>query len=160
MSTQMNQQKGGLRHSAPLSRIRNVEFNFENRIRRGFTLLEVIVVVTIIALLAMMVAPRLLQNIWKAKQKVASSEVRSIAQQLQLYLADNGLTRPPEDLDLNVLVPQYFNTSEDLMDPWDRPYLLVVPGNSGAEFDIMSFGANGEPGGEGEDRDVNSNVKE
>lgn len=147
--------------SGPRSRpIQNPPFNIHRRLRRAFTLLEVIVVVTIIALLAMMVAPKLLQNIWKAKQRVASSEVRSIAQQLQLYLADNGLTRPPEDLDLNVLVPQYFNTAEDLIDPWKRPYILVVPGNSGAEFDIVSFGANGEPGGEGEDKDVNSNIKD
>jgi general secretion pathway protein G len=134
--------------------------SIHNRTRRAFTLLEVIVVVTIIALLAMMVAPKLLQNIWKTKQRIASSETRSIGQQLQLYLADNGMTRPPEDFDLNVLVPQYFNTSEDLTDPWDRPYILVVPGLSGAEFDIISYGGNGEPGGEGEDKDVNSNVKD
>lgn len=140
--------------------IHNPQSNIQHRIRRAFTLLEVIVVVTIIALLAMMVAPKLLQNIWKAKQKVARAEVASIAQQLQLYLADNGMTRPSEDLDLNVLVPQYFATNEDLIDPWGRPYLLIVPGLSGGEFDVVSYGANGEPGGDGEDKDVNHNIKD
>jgi general secretion pathway protein G len=151
---------GSGRNARSSRALQNPQSKIHNRFRRAFTLLEVIVVVTIIALLAMMVAPRLLQNIWKAKQKVASSEVRSIAQQLQLYLADNGMTRPSDDLDLGVLVPQYFATSEDLTDPWDRPYILVVPGVTGAEFDIVSYGANGEPGGEGEDKDVNSNIKE
>lgn len=130
------------------------------RLRRAFTLLEIIVVVTIIALLATMVAPKLLQNIWKAKQKVARSEVQSIAQQLQLYLADNGMTRPTDDLDLNVLVPQYFNSADDLTDPWGRPYILVVPGATGADFDIVSYGSDGVPSGEGEDKDVNNNIKE
>jgi general secretion pathway protein G len=129
-------------------------------IRRAFTLLEIIVVVTIIALLATMVAPKLLQNIWKAKQKVAASEVRAIAQQLQLYLADNGMTRPSDDLDLSVLVPQYFNSTDDLTDPWGKPYLLVVPGATGAEFDVVSYGADGVPGGEGEDKDKNHNIKD
>jgi len=151
---------GSGRNARSSRALQNPQSKIHNRIRRAFTLLEIIVVVTIIALLATMIAPKLLQNIWKAKQGVAKSEVASIAQQLQLYLADNGLTRPSEDLDLNVLVPQYFSTSEDLTDPWGRPYRLIVPGETGAEFDIVSYGANGEPGGEGEDKDVNSNIKE
>ena len=130
-------------------------------VRRGFTLLEIIVVVTIIALLATLVAPKLLQNIWKAKQKVAKAEVASISQQLGLYLADNGLTKPTDDMDLSVLTQSsspYLKPS-DLIDPWGKPYILLVPGESGGDFDIVSLGANGEPGGEGEDADVNSNVK-
>lgn len=128
--------------------------------RRAFTLLEIIVVVTIIALLATMVAPKLLQNIWKSKQRVAKSEVASIAQQLQLYLADNGMTKPSDELELTVLVPDYLNSNDDLNDPWDRPYLLVVPGADNADFDIISYGGDGQEGGEGEDKDVNHNIKD
>jgi general secretion pathway protein G len=124
--------------------------------RRGFTLLEIIVVVTIIALLATLVAPKLLQNIWKSKQKVAQAEVASIAQQLGIYLADNGMSRPPEDLELSVLTsgPDPQLDPDDLIDPWGRPYILVVPGEHNSTFDIISYGGNGEPGGEGEDADV------
>lgn len=131
-------------------------------VRRGFTLLEIVVVVTIIALLATLVAPKLLQNIWKAKHKVAVSNVASIQQQLQIWLADNSQTKPSEDMDLNALTEgaDAQLKPSDLIDPWNRPYILAVPGTSGAPFDIISYGANGEPGGEGEDRDVNSNVKE
>lgn len=130
-------------------------------VRRAFTLLEIIVVVTIIALLATMVAPKLLQNIWKAKQRVARAEVASIQQQLALYLADNGLTKPSEDLELSVLTtgPEAKLKPDDLKDPWGRDYILAVPGDSGQDFDIISYGADGQPGGEGEDKDVNSNIK-
>ena len=130
-------------------------------VRRAFTLLEIIVVVTIIALLATMVAPKLLQNIWKAKQKVARSDVASIQQQLSLYLADNGFTKPSDDMELVSLTtgPSPYLKSDDLKDPWGRDYILAVPGETGADFDIISYGADGQPGGEGEDKDVNSNIK-
>jgi general secretion pathway protein G len=124
--------------------------------RRGFTLLEIIVVVTIIALLATLVAPKLLQNIWKSKQKVAQAEVASIAQQIGIYLADNGLSRPPEDMDLSVLTtgPSAALDPDDLIDPWGRTYVLVVPGEHNNDFDVISYGGDGEPGGDGEDADV------
>jgi type II secretory pathway pseudopilin PulG len=88
--------------------------------------------------------------------------VASISQQAQIYLTDNGLSRWPEDLDLTVLTEggsPYLKPS-DLIDPWNRPYLIQVPGTNGSDFDIMSYGGNGEPGGEGEDKDINSSVKE
>ena len=69
-------------------------------VRRAFTLLEIIVVVTIIALLATLVAPRVLSNIGKSKQKIASAEAASIAQQVRLWMVDNGHSRLPDDFDL------------------------------------------------------------
>jgi general secretion pathway protein G len=126
----------------------------QRRIRRAFTLLEIIVVVTIIALLATLVAPRLLTNIGRSKQKVAKLGVASIAQQLSIYCADNGMTRPPDDLDLAVLVPNYLKKTQDLIDPWDRPYILRVPPVVNPDFDVVSFGRDGQPGGDGEDADV------
>jgi general secretion pathway protein G len=124
--------------------------------RRAFTLLEVIVVVTIIALLATLVAPRVLSNIGRSKQKIAETEVNSIAQQVQLYMADNGLSRLPDDFDLLELTQgtNPYLREKDLYDPWDRIYVLRNPGEENPDFDIWSYGADGEPGGEGEDNDV------
>lgn len=130
-------------------------------IRRGFTLLEIIVVVTIIALLATMIAPKLLQNIGKTKTRVAKAEVASIATQLGLYLADNGMSKPTQDTELTVLVEgttPYLKAS-DLKDPWGRDYIIMTPGPSGSDFDVISYGADGEPGGDGEDKDVNNNIE-
>jgi general secretion pathway protein G len=124
--------------------------------RRAFTLLEIIVVVTIIALLATLVAPRLLQNIGKSKQGIAKAEVASIAQQVSLWMADNGHSRLPGDFDLEILTEgdDAYLRAKDLLDPWDRPYQLISPGEENPDFDIVSYGANGEPGGDGEDADV------
>ena len=125
--------------------------------RLAFTLLEIIVVVTIIALLATLVAPRLLSNIWKAKQKVAQSEVSSLATQVGLWMADNGYSRVPDDFELDALLEgddPFLNNDDDLTDPWNNRYVLINPGNVNRDFDIMSYGADGTQGGEGENKDV------
>ena len=132
--------------------------------RRAFTLLEIIVVVTIIALLAALVAPRLLGNVDKARQSAAKNGASQIAQQLQLYLNDVGKSKPDQDLDLEVLAlppdaggganGPYLNNKNDLMDPWGNPYVLVVPGEVNYDFDVVSYGADGQPGGELYDADV------
>ncbi len=127
------------------------------RRRGGFTLLEVIVVVTIIALLAAIVAPKLLSNIGRSKQKVATAEVKSLAQQVQLWMADNGASRLPDDFELDLLLSgddPYLAKQDDLLDPWDNPYILIVPGEENPDFDIKSYGADGQPDGTGEDADV------
>lgn len=125
-------------------------------VRRAFTLLEIIVVVTIIALLATLVAPRVLSNLGKSKTKIAQAEVASIAQQVRLWMVDNGFSRLPDDFDLAVLTEgtDPYLALDDLMDPWQRPYVLVADGGKNIDFDVMSYGLDGEPGGEGEDGDV------
>lgn len=127
-----------------------------DRHRRGFTLLEVIVVVTIIALLATLVAPKLLGNIGRSKQKVATAEVASIAQQVQLWMADNGMSRLPDDFELAMLSEgdAPYIVAKDLNDPWGNPYVLVNPGDANPDFDVVSYGADSAPGGDGEDADV------
>jgi len=126
-------------------------------VRRAFTLLEIIVVVTIIALLATMVAPRVWRNIATSKQRVAQAGVTEIAKQVRLYCLDHGMTKPTADFDLELLLEgsdPYLSKKEHLLDPWNRPYMLVVPGTHNTDFDIMSYGADGQAGGEGEDADV------
>ncbi len=117
--------------------------------RRAFTLLEIIVVVTIIALLATMVAPRVLKWLGKANVNVAQAEVAKLAETVRLYLLDNNLSRPDTDMELDVLLEgddPYLEKDEYLIDPWDRPYELVVPGEVNISFDIVSLGEDGELG--------------
>ncbi len=124
---------------------------------RAFTLLEIIVVVTIIALLATLVAPRFFATVGKQKQKIATADCASIAQQVNIYLLDQGLSSPPDDFELSVLTEgeDAMLAPKDLIDPWDNEYFIrtgIDAVNIG--FDIVSYGADGQPGGEGEDADV------
>ena len=139
----------------------NTKFNQSKahirRARRAFTLLEIIVVVTIIALLATMVAPRVWRYIGSSKQNVAKAEVSALAKTVQLYCTDNGMSVPPAEMDLAVLLDgsdPYLSKPDDLLDPWGNPYLLIVPGEVNPGFDIKSLGLDGQPGGDGENADV------
>jgi len=125
--------------------------------RAGFTLIEIMVVVAIIAILATLVAPRVWQAIGRSNSRAALSETRVISQAVGLYLLDNNMSRPPEDFELEVLVSgsdPYLNKVEDLIDPWGNPYVIIVPGEVNHDYDIVSFGADGEPGGEGDAADI------
>jgi general secretion pathway protein G len=128
--------------------------------RRAFTLLEVIVVVTIIALLAALVAPKVLSNIGKSKVKIAQAEASSIAQQVNLYLLDNDMSRIPDDFDLVVLTEgdDPYIEPDDLLDPWGNEYIIRTGIDAvHSDFDVVSLGADGVPGGESEDADLTNN---
>lgn len=118
------------------------------QLRRGFSLIEVIVAVTIIAIFAAILAPNLLNRLGGAKQDKAQTEATAIASQVKLYLTTNRETSLGADFDLSQLVPEYLESEDDLIDPWGNRYVLQIPGSNGRDFDVVSYGADGAAGGD------------
>ena len=132
----------------------------------GFTLLEVMVVVVILGILAALVVPKIISRPDEARVIAAKQDIASLMQALKLYRLDNqryptteqglqALTAPPTTAPL----PPNWNAGgyvERLpRDPWGNPYQYLNPGVH-SEIDIFSFGADGAPGGEGNDSDIGS----
>ena len=125
---------------------------------RGFTLVEVMVVVVILAVLAALVVPRVVGRTDEARVVAAKQDIASIMQSLKLYRIDNS-RYPTNDQGLEALVtrpatePQPINWKSYLdklpKDPWGRTYLYLSPGVH-SEIDVFSLGADGQPGGSGE----------
>jgi general secretion pathway protein G len=123
--------------------------------RRAFTLVEIIVVVTIIAVLAALIAPRLFGRLTWAKERSAEAEVKAMETAVNLYLNDTGESLT-SNFDLEVLLipaedgggPQgpYFQKAQDLLDPWNNPYFIRVPGEVNYDFDVVSWGPDAEDG--------------
>lgn len=136
------------------------------RSQTGFTLIEIMVVVVILGILAGIVVPRLLDRPDEARRTKASVQIRSIEETLGLYKLDNGFY-PTTDQGLRALVtkpttgkiPKKFRDGGYLRkipkDPWDNDYIFLSPGLHG-DFDVISYGADGEQGGEGKNADINS----
>lgn len=128
--------------------------------RNGFTLVEMMVTLFILALLTTIVAINVLPNQDKAMVQKAKADIAVLGQALETYRLDN-LTYPDAGAGLQALVtPPSTGGSRTQgyikklpMDPWNRPYQYSVPGKNGA-FDIYSLGADGAPGGEDENADI------
>ncbi len=127
----------------------------------GFTLLELLVVMVIIGLLAGFVAPRYFAQVGKSQVKVARAQIDALDKALDEFRLDLG-RYPTTEEGLAVLVTPLANEPNwggpylkkgVPMDPWGRPYVYQQPG-SHADFDLMSYGKDGRPGGTGEDADV------
>ncbi len=117
---------------------------------RGFTLLELLVVIVIIGLLAGYVAPRYFSQVGKSEIQVAKAQLDSLEKALDQYRLDNR-RYPTGEEGLAALQPYLKKNLPN--DPWGRPYVYRVPGQRG-EYDVFSLGRDGKPGGSGEDADV------
>jgi general secretion pathway protein G len=106
----------------------------------GFTLLELLVVIVIIGLLAGYVAPRYFAQEGKSKIQVARAQIDAFEKALDQYRLDTG---------------RYPTTTAVPNDPWDKPYIYRQPGERG-EYDLISLGKDGQPGGTGEDGDISA----
>jgi len=132
----------------------------------GFTLIEIMVVVVILAVLGALVVPKILENVDKARVTRAGSDIRAIETALDLYRLDN-FKYPTTEQGLQALVKQPADPtitnyrSEGYLpavpkDPWGLPYNYVSPGPEGRQYEITTYGKDGKPGGEGYDADISS----
>ena len=136
------------------------------RFARGFTLVEIMVVVVIIGILGALVVPKLLGRTGESRVVAAKVDIASLMQALKLYKLDNQ-RYPTTDQGLQALITKPTSGPQangwkaggylDKLpkDPWGAPYQYLSPGIHG-EVDVFSFGADGQPGGSGEDADIGS----
>jgi len=118
--------------------------------QRGFTLIEVLVVVVILGILAAIIVPNIMEKPGLARVTKAKADIRAVESALNMYRLDNH-NYPTTDEGLAKLVGKYLPRLP--MDPWDREYLYLYPGVQ-SEIDIYTLGRDGQEGGEGEDADI------
>ena len=134
----------------------------------GFTLIELMVVVIILGILAGLVIPRIMERPGEAKQTKAKIQIESLETAIMLYKLDSGRYPDTEQgLEALVQIPEtgiiptkwrqggYLEKGRLPQDPWGNSFVYLSPGAHGG-YDIISYGVDGVPGGEGEDRDINS----
>jgi len=135
---------------------------------RGFTLIELMVVVVILGILASLIVPRLMGRTDEAKRVKARVDIGAIETGLKLYKLDNGFY-PTTEQGLSALIEEpsteplprkwhkggYLDKNAVPKDPWSREYLYLCPGVHD-DYDILSYGADGSPGGDGKDQDIKS----
>lgn len=137
--------------------------------QKGFTLIEIMVVVIILGLLAGLVLPRIMGREEEARIKTTRTQIRALENALDGFKLDNGFY-PSTDQGLEALIKKpetgriptkwreggYLKPARIPKDAWGRDFIYISPGNEGREYEIISYGADGEPGGEGKDADIES----
>ena len=131
---------------------------------RGFTLLELLVVMVILGLLAGYVAPKYFAQVGKSETKAARAQIEALEKSFDMYRLDTGhypsteqglqalVVRPPNEPKWN---GPYLKKAVP-MDPWGRPYIYKFPSEHGIDYDIVSLGKDGRPGGEADNADVSN----
>ncbi len=146
----------------------NASYRSFLRDSRGFTLIELMVVMVILGILAGMIVPRIMDRPEEARRTKAAVDIQALEQALQLYKLDNG-QYPGTEQGLQALIEApsagrlarkwrkggYLDKSRVPVDPWDNEFVYISPGLHG-DFDLMSYGPDGEPGGEETDADINN----
>ena len=144
--------------------MKTIVAKLRRRVQGGFTLIELMVVLLIIGVLAALIVPNVLDRADDARVTAAKTDVSNLMQALKLYKLDNQ-RYPSAEQGLQALltkpatapVPPNWKSYLDQLpnDPWGKPYVYINPGVKG-EVDVMSFGADGQAGGEGKDADIGS----
>ena len=125
--------------------------------RRAFSLIEVIVAVTIVALLAALIVPRFASLLRSSKRKTAQIECQALHRQVDLYIIERAGGSLSDDFVLEDLASgddPFINNKDDLIDPWGNAYMINHDPIYNIDFDIVSYGLDGQPGGEGENADI------
>ncbi len=137
--------------------------------RAGFTLMEILVVLIIITVLAGIVGVNVMRHPGQARVAAAAAQVQNLKNAVKLYYAEQH-NYPTQAQGLDALVakpttdpipanyPQdgYLDTLVLPRDPWGHEFVYLIPGRHGESFEIISYGADGEPGGEGDNADISS----
>ena len=135
---------------------------------QGFTLIEIMVVVVILGILAGLIVPRIMDRPEEARRTKAAIQIQAIEQALKLYKLDNG-EYPTTDQGIQALVEPpsvgrlarkwrnegYLDKGRVPKDPWDNDFIYISPGLH-SDFDLISYGPDWEPGGEGNNADINN----
>ena len=130
----------------------------------GFTLLELLIVMIIIGLLAALIGPKMIGRVGESRQTVAKQQIEGFSSALEMYKLDTT-KYPTQEQGLEALVTQpqginnwkgpYLKKKFIPKDPWGNNYVYTYPGEHG-DYDMVSYGADGNSGGDGEDKDVAS----
>ena len=141
----------------------------KNENRKGFTLIELMIVIVIIGILATLLIPRIMERPEEARRVKAKMDIKAIESALKLYKIDTGvyptteqgimaLIKKPETAPIPARWREggYLDGNTVPMDPWNNPYSYVSPTPEGKDYEILSYGRDGTPGGTGKDADISS----
>lgn len=157
---EMPEVRGAVQEESEEMKTNGMNIKRGKRSSRGFTLVELLLVLVILALIGGLVLPGIIGKAEGAKVKAAGSQISRLSMAVESFYLDTGIT--PDNLtelvgessDVDGWNGPYVKKSS-LKDPWGREYVYTYPGEHG-DFDVYSLGADGQPGGEGKNADINS----